>query len=80
MKKVGFIGVGNIGMGMAKSILREGFDIIIKTGKDYDVPLFTTAAACEMAKAAKAIAPEEDLGAIVKPLEKITGVEVKKTT
>jgi creatinine amidohydrolase/Fe(II)-dependent formamide hydrolase-like protein len=27
MKKVGFIGVGNIGMGMAKSILREGFEL-----------------------------------------------------
>ena len=32
MEKVGFIGVGNIGIGMAKSLLREGFELTV-----YDV-------------------------------------------
>lgn len=32
MKKVGFVGVGNMGIGMAKSFLREGFPLTV-----YDV-------------------------------------------
>ena len=54
--------------------------ITMKIAKDCHVPLFATAVAYEMFEATKAIAPEEDCGAIIKVLEKIVGVEVKKTT
>ena len=58
--------------------LFKDLGITLKTGEDYGVPLFATSVAYEMYKAAMKMAPDDDTWAIVKPLEKLVGVEVKK--
>ena len=59
--------------------IHNDLSITMEVGKEYDLPLYATAAAYEMIKATKALFPEDDVGAIVKTLEKIAGVEVRKT-
>jgi len=51
----------------------------MEKGKDHNVPLYSTSIAYELPKATKGLFPEEDCGATVKVLEKIAGVEVRKT-
>ena len=64
--------------GMATTL--KDLSIVTKTGKDYGVPLFSTAIVYEMAVAANADTPEEDEASVIKVLEKMAGVEVRKTT
>ena len=69
-----FTGQSHIGtmdkdLGIAKSM-----------AKDYGVPLFTTSVAHELFQAGKTVNPDEDNWTIIKVLEEIVGVEVKKTT
>jgi 3-hydroxyisobutyrate dehydrogenase-like beta-hydroxyacid dehydrogenase len=61
-----------------RTILKD-LDITVKTGKDYHVPLFMTGIVHQMFQAAKNIAPEEDSWAVIRILEKMVGVEVKKS-
>jgi len=48
--------------------------------KDYGVPLFTTSVAHELFQMGKTVNPDEDNWTIIKVLEEMVGVEVKKTT
>jgi len=70
----------NFETGPALKELRKDLTVVVQTGKDYDVPLFTAATALEMVELAKSIAPDDDIAAIVKGLEKITGVDIRKST
>jgi len=71
--KRNFKTLGNIGT------LHKDMDITMEVGKKYNLPLYTAAASFEMLKATKGLFPDDDCGAIVKVLEKIAGVEVRKT-
>ena len=48
--------------------------------KDHGVPLFTTSVAHELFQMGKTVNPDEDNWTIIKVLEEMVGVEVKKTT
>jgi hypothetical protein len=61
---VGIIGLGNMGMGMAK---------------EYGVPMFNTGSAYELFQAGKSLHPDEDNCTVIKILENIAGVEVKRS-
>ena len=63
MKKIGFVGLGNMGMGMARNLLKSGYAL----------------RAYELFQAGKSLNPEEDNWTIIKLLENIAGVEVKKS-
>ncbi len=57
----------------------KDLEIVVSAGKELGVPLFTTASAYQIFQsAAVMLSPEEDANAIVKVLEKIAGIEVKK--
>lgn len=62
---------GNIGT------MHKDLSISMEVGKECNLPLYATAVAYEMLKATKGLFPEDDVGAIVKTVEKIAGVEVK---
>jgi 3-hydroxyisobutyrate dehydrogenase-like beta-hydroxyacid dehydrogenase len=70
----------NFRTGPKLTTLLKDLTVVVQTGKDYDVPLFTAATALEVVELAKSVAPDDDIAAIVKGLEKITGVEVRKST
>jgi len=65
---------GNIGT------MHKDLGISMQIGEEYNLPLYTTAVAYEMLKATKGLFPEDDVGAVIKTLERMAGVEVKKTT
>jgi putative dehydrogenase len=64
IESVGIIGLGNMGMGMAK---------------ECGMPMFTTNSAYELFQAGKLLNPDEDNWTVIKILENIAGVEVKKS-
>ena len=68
-----FKGQSNIGT------MYKDLSLAKSMANDCGVPLFTASAAFELFQAGKAVNPEEDNWTIIKILEKIAGVEVKKT-
>ena len=68
-----FKGQSNIGT------MYKDLSLAKNMANDCGVPLFAASAAFELFQAGKAVNPEEDNWTIIKILEKIAGVEVKKT-
>lgn len=68
-----FKGQSNIGT------MYKDLSLAKSMANDCGVPLFAASAAFELFQAGKAVNPEEDNWTIIKILEKIAGVEVKKT-
>lgn len=68
-----FKGQSNIGT------MYKDLSLAKSMANDCGVPLFTTGAAFELFQAGKAVNPDEDNWTIIKILESIAGIEVKKT-
>lgn len=68
------------GGGACIQVMYKDLGITMNMAKECGVPMFTTSAAYELFQAGKSLNPEEDTWTIIKILENIAGVEVKKTT
>ena len=68
-----FKGQSNIGT------MYKDLSLAKNMANDCGVPLFAASAAFELFQAGKAVNPEEDNWTIIKILENIAGIEIKKT-
>lgn len=68
------------GAGACIQTMYKDLGITMIMAKECGVPMFTTSTAYELFQAGKSLNPEEDNWTIIKILENIAGVEVKKTT
>jgi 3-hydroxyisobutyrate dehydrogenase-like beta-hydroxyacid dehydrogenase len=68
-----FRGQSNIGT------MYKDLSLAKNMANDFGVPLFAASAAFELFQAGKAVNPEEDNWTIIKILENIAGIEIKKT-
>lgn len=67
------------GAGAGIQTMYKDLGICMEMAKECGVPMFTTSSAYELFQAGKSLNPEEDNWTIIKLLEDIAGVEVKKS-